>query len=126
MSEAKSSVVVYMESTPNPASMKFVVNSFLLEAGSVEYTQPEQTENCPLAKQLFAFSGVTGVFIAANFITVTKRAELDWFELSPILREFIRGFMQSGEPVFTGPRIQTADPTIERTASSSALETKII
>ena len=126
MNESKAPVVVYMESTPNPASMKFVLNSFLLDAGSVEFTSPDQAGQCPLAQQLFAFSGVTGVFITSNFVTVTKKADIDWYELSPILREFIRNYIQSGEPVFTGPRIQVADPSIEKTASSSALETKII
>ena len=126
MIEVKRPVIVYIESTPNPSSMKFVVNKFLLEEGSVEYTAPEQTENSPLAKQLFSFSGVTGVFVTSNFVTVTKAVEADWTELSPILREFIKGYMESGDPVFTGPRIQVADPAIERTTTNSDLENKII
>ena len=48
-------VTIYAESTPNPASMKFVINSFLLEEGSVEYTSKEQAKECPLALQLFTF-----------------------------------------------------------------------
>ena len=126
MSVVKAPVIVYIESTPNPASMKFVVNKFLLEEGSVEYTSPDQTGNSPLAKQLFGFSDVNGVFITSNFITVTKSAEADWYDISPILREFIKGYMESGDPVFTGPRIQVADPAIERTTTQSDLETKII
>ena len=126
MNEVKKPVIVYTESTPNPASMKFVVNRFLLEQGSVEYTSPAQTENSPLARQLFGFTGVSGVFITSNFVTVTKAGDLDWYEISSILREFIKGFMESGEPVFTGPRIQVADPAIERTTTNSDLENKII
>jgi len=126
MIEVKRPVIVYIESTPNPSSMKFVVNKFLLEEGSVEYTSPGQTENSPLAKQLFSFSGVTGVFVTSNFVTVTKAAEADWTDISPILREFIKGYMESGDPIFTGPRIQVADPAIERTTTNSDLENKII
>ena len=126
MPEVKNPVIVYIESTPNPASMKFVVNKFLLEEGSVEYTSPEQTENCPLAKQLFSFTGVNGVFITSNFVTITTVNTVDWYDISPILREFIKGYIESGESVFTGPRIQKSDTSIERTTTNSELENKII
>jgi Fe-S cluster biogenesis protein NfuA len=119
-------VTVYAESTPNPASMKFVLNSYLLEEGSVDYTSKERAKECPLAVQLFAFSGITGVFIAANFITVSKTTDIDWYEMVPILREFIKSYIETGEPVFIGPVTKVADPAIERTHSASALESKII
>jgi len=126
MIEVKKPVVVYAESTPNPASMKFVASRFLLLEGSVEYTTKESAVNCPLAYQLFGFSGVSSVFITSNFVTVTKNADVDWFELQTIFREFIKGFLESGEPVFIGPQEQKADPAIENTKTSSAIETKII
>ncbi len=119
-------VTVYAESTPNPASMKFVLNSYLLLEGSVEYTSKDQAGESPLALQLFAFSGVSGVFITANFITISKSNDIDWYELVPIFREFIKSYMESGQPVFTGAVAKVADPTIERTHSASALESKII
>ena len=122
----KKVVTVYAESTPNPASMKFVLNNFLLEEGSVEYTNKEQARECPLAVQLFSFSGVSGVFITSNFITVSKSSEMDWFEFVPILREFIKSYIESEQPVFTGTASKVADPKIERTHSASAIESKII
>jgi Fe-S cluster biogenesis protein NfuA len=126
MIEVKNPVIVYAESTPNPASMKFVVNKFLLKEGSVEYLDKEQAINCPLAMQLFDFSGVTSVFITSNFVTITKSANIDWFDITTILREFIKGFLESGEPVFTGEQGQKADPAIERTHTASAIETRIV
>ncbi len=106
--------------------MKFVLNSYILEEGSVEYTAKEQAKECPLAMQLFSFSGVSGVFIAANFITIRKNTDVDWYELMPIFREFIKNYILSEEPIFIGQREKVADPTVERTHSASALETKII
>ncbi len=126
MIEIKNPIVVYLESTPNPASMKFVASRFLLEEGSVEYNDKALAANCPLAFQLFDFTGVTSVFITSNFITVTKKADIEWFDIQTILREFIKGFLESGEKVFIGEREQKADPAIEQTKTSSALETKII
>ena len=118
--------MVYAESTPNPAAMKFVVNHYLLEEGSVEYPTFESASNCPLAQELFKFDGVASVFITANFVTINKKNDFDWFELMPLFREFIKGFLQSGEKVFTGSHEQKSDPGIERTKTGSAVETKII
>jgi Fe-S cluster biogenesis protein NfuA len=126
MIEVKNPVIVYAESTPNPASMKFVVNTYLLKEGSVEYLDKEQAVNCPLAMQLFDFSGVLAVFITGNFVTITKSADIDWFDITNLLREFIKVFLESGEPVFTGEQGQKADPTIERTHTASAVETRIV
>lgn len=122
----KNVVTLYAEATPNPASMKFVVNNYLLEEGSVEYTSIDQAAECPLARQLFSFSGVSGVFITSNFVTITKSTPVDWYELMPILREFIKSYLENGEPVFTGTVSKVADPAIGRTQTSSALESKII
>lgn len=122
----KKVITIYTESTPNPASMKFVLNVFLLEEGSVEYNNREEASNSPLARQLFNFSGITGVFITSNFITLSKSPEIDWFDVNPILREFIRNYVQTGEPVFTGPVEQKADSSIQRTATMDPIETKII
>jgi len=126
MIEMKKPVVIYLESTPNPASMKFVVNKMILEEGSVEYQDEKDAVNCPLAVALFKFSGVESVFIASNFITVSKVQSIEWFDIQHILREFIKGFFESGQPVFTGEREQRADPLTEQTKTASAIETKII
>ena len=95
-------ITVYAELTPNPNSLKFVADVMLLEGGTVEYFSKEDAVNCPLAAQLFDFSGVEKVFITSNFVTVTKQAELDWYDITNILREFIRGYLMSGEPLFIG------------------------
>lgn len=93
-------VNIYAELTPNPNSLKFVADVLLLENGSVEYQSPEEAVNCPLAFQLFEFTGVQKVFISSNFITVSKAADIDWFDITNILREFIRGFLMSDEKLF--------------------------
>lgn len=91
---------VYAELTPNPNSLKFVADVMLLEGGTVEYASPETAQNCPLALQLFSFSGVQKVFISSNFVTVSKDPAMDWFDITNILREFIRGFLMSDEKLF--------------------------
>jgi len=126
LQKVKIPVTVYAESTPNPASMKFVVSRFLLEEGSVEYLTKESAANCPLAVQLFGFTGVSSVFITSNFVTINKTQDIEWFDIMTILREFIKGYIESGEKIFIGPMEQKADPAIEQTLSASKVESKII
>lgn len=94
-------IEIYMEQTPNPDALKFVTNILLLPQGSVNYNHKEAALYCPLAYQLFDFSGVTNVFITTHFVTVTKNTEIDWWGIQNIVREFIRGFLLAGDAVFT-------------------------
>ena len=93
-------ISIYAELTPNPNTMKFVANVLLLEGGVVEYHNKPEAVNCPLASQLFDFTGVKSIFITNNFITVTKDAGIDWYDITNILREFIKGFLLSDEKLF--------------------------
>lgn len=81
---------VYTESTPNPATMKFLVNKLLLN-GSVDYPTRESAETSPFAKELFKFNFVNGVFFASNFVTITKTEDAEWADIEPILKEFVKG-----------------------------------
>ncbi|MFZ9943675.1 MAG: NifU family protein [Bacteroidia bacterium] len=113
-------VNVYAESTPNPAALKFVSSRMLLSEGSVEYASALEASICPLAQGMFSFSSVKSVFISSNFITVTKEGELDWYEISNILREYIRGFLMSDEKVFLSnpfPSAETAPLRSQEIAS---------
>ena len=91
---------VYAELTPNPNSVKFVADKPLLFEGTVEYKTKEEAVDSPLALQLFDFTGVKSVFITSNFITITKTPEMDWYDITNMLRVFIKGFLDSGEKLF--------------------------
>ncbi|MCJ8163977.1 NifU family protein [Pontibacter sp. E15-1] len=102
MLENKEKVVsVYAEANPNPESMKFVMNVQLLPEGqSVDYPTLESALESPLAQELFNFDYVSRVFIASNFVTVTKGSELEWVKLIPELRTFLKSYIESGGPAF--------------------------
>ncbi len=85
---------VYTESTPNPATMKFIVNKLLIN-GSVDYPTKESAEKSTFAKELFKFSFVNGVFFASNFVTVTKTEGAEWGDVEPIVKEFVKGAVES-------------------------------
>lgn len=95
--------MIYTEITPNPASLKFVVDRFLIKNGSTaDCPSPAETENAPLAKKLFDFKFVERVFIGSNFVTVSKSADFQWEEIIPIVKDFIKAFFESGQDAVTG------------------------
>ncbi len=94
-------VTVYAEMTPNPSTMKFVANKYILVSGeSVEFNSAAEAKGfSPLAEQLFQFPFVKGVFIAANFVTITKNESLSWDYVTMELREFIKTWIADGKDV---------------------------
>ncbi|MGY6742355.1 MAG: NifU family protein [Cecembia sp.] len=94
----KRPVHIYMEANPNPNSLKFVVNFMLTDDGiSFDYPSSESTENSPLAKELFNFAAVERVFITSNFVTVTKKEEVEWPEIQDFIRNHIKQYLETGK-----------------------------
>tara|TARA_B100000809_G_scaffold55257_1_gene51050 strand:+ start:522 stop:1127 length:606 start_codon:yes stop_codon:yes gene_type:complete len=92
---------IYTEASPNPNSLKFVLNFDLIDI-SLDFPRIEDTKNCPLAKELFEkFSFVERVFIANNFITITKDEDTDWFEIMPNVKGFLKKYIQDEKMIFT-------------------------
>lgn len=90
---------IYAELTPNPNTMKFVADRVIFNSNEpVEYKSVAEAKgSSELAGKLFDFPFVTGVFIAGNFVTVTKSANLSWDLITFELREFVREFLLKHE-----------------------------
>jgi Fe-S cluster biogenesis protein NfuA len=94
---APKNIHIYLESNPNPNSLKFVVSEMLIPEGlSFDYPSAESASQAPLAKELFAYPFVDRVFYMSNFITVTKKEGVEWLEIQGTLKEHIRKFLESG------------------------------
>ena len=119
---------IYAEMTPNPVAMKFVLNSLLMkEAGkSVEFRTHKKAKASPLAKKLFAFPYVKGVFITANFVTVTRDESIEWYEVIPELKELIRLHVASGEEIYSDEMITEVDSEILPETVSGDIDKKIM
>lgn len=102
-------VTVYAEMTPNPATMKFVTNKHLLGAGdSVEFKSVAEAKGySPLAEEMLQFPFVNGVFIAANFVTVTKTDNVGWDFITMELREFVKAWVENGKEILIQMPTQT-------------------
>lgn len=104
-------VTVYSEITPNPSTMKFVANKYILPSGeSANFTSQAQTKGySPLAEELFKFPFVDGVFLAANFVTVTKTDNVSWDFITMQLRDFIRDWIANCKEIL----LKSQDPIME-------------
>ena len=92
---------IQTEATPNPATLKFLPGREVLGSGTADFPAPDAASASPLAKRIFAVEGVMGVFLGADFITVTKGAE-DWAHLKPAILGAIMEHFASGAPVLEG------------------------
>jgi len=96
-------ITVYAEMTPNPLTMKFVLNFLLIDeqGESIEFRKKEKAAISPLAKKIFELPYVTGVFITSNFITITRNESCEWFEVTPEIKELIKTKLALKEPLLT-------------------------
>src|SRR6056297_2420625 len=93
---------IHTESTPNPATLKFLPGQTVLEAGTADFPTQEAAQKSPLAERLFKVQGVTGVFFGNDFVTVTKAEEQEWDNMKPAILGAIMEHFQSGKPVMLG------------------------
>ena len=93
-------VTIYAEMTQNPSTMKFVANKHLLIDATVNFTSRQETIGySPLAEELFNFPFVQGVFISANFVTITKSDAVEWDFVLMELREYIKEWISEGKDI---------------------------
>ena len=93
---------IQTETTPNPATLKFLPGQTVLETGTADFPSADAGAASPLAARVFDVTGVTGVFFGHDFITVTKAAEVEWDHLKPGILGAIMEHFQSGAPTLAG------------------------
>lgn len=93
---------IQTESTPNPATLKFLPGQSVLEVGTADFPSAEGAEASPLAARIFGVKGVTGVFLGNDFVTVTKDSDVEWDHVKPAILGAIMEHFQSGQPVLAG------------------------
>ena len=99
-------ISIYTEMTPNPETMKFVANKLLYPGKSIDFPEASAAEPSPLAQELFGFPFVRAVFIASNFITLTRTTPAtDWQEVIPSIRQFLKEYLEEGKPVIDESKV---------------------
>jgi len=90
---------IQTESTPNPATMKFLPGQTVMPTGTADFTDAAAAEASPLAARLFALGDIEGVFFGADFVSVTKSEQVDWAHVRPSVLGAIMDHFTSGAPL---------------------------
>ena len=91
------------ETTPNPATLKFLPGEQVMAAGTREFRDEEEAAASPLASALFDLGDVTGVFFGGSFISVTAAPGVEWATLKPQVVALLLDHFVTGAPLFHGP-----------------------
>jgi Fe-S cluster biogenesis protein NfuA len=122
-SPESAAMFIQTEETPNPATLKFLPGRAVLSEGSADFRDATAgTAASPLAGTLFALGGVKGVFLAKDFITVTKTDDKDWPALKPLILSAIMDHFVAGKPVMHDNAAASASQTAASTADSADSE----
>lgn len=89
------------ETTPNPATLKFLPGELVMASGTREFTSPEAAEASPLAQALFDLGDVTGVFFGRDFVSVTAAPGVEWASLKPQVLSLLLDHFVAQAPLFT-------------------------
>ncbi len=89
---------IQTEDTPNPETLKFIPGIVVLKKGTAEFSNADVAKASPLASRLFEIEGVSRVFLATDFISVTKDSQLDWNSIKPSILTGIMDHFSSGLP----------------------------
>lgn len=120
---------IQTEPTPNPATLKFLPGRAVMESGTADFPDSNTAQRSPLAERLFGLTGVTGVFLGSDFITVSKDAGADWYQLKPGVLGVIMEHFTAGRPVLSGasePAVQGEEEDDEIVAQiKELLETRV-
>lgn len=96
------------EQTPNPETLKFLPGCDVLGNGTVEFREESEAVSSPLAKRLFGISGVRSVFLASDFVSVTKEEGEDWDIMNSHIVNAIMEHFTSGLPVIDKPQEESS------------------
>lgn len=120
----KNVVTIYLETNPNPNSLKFVANFMLVGEGeSFDFPNRESALNAPLAEELFNYPYVKRVFYMSNFVTVTKSDDVEWMEIQDDLKLHIKDYLEAEKPLLTSEYQKPAEEVTE--TNESDIEHKI-
>src|SRR5665647_1613257 len=99
-------ISIYTEMTPNPETMKFVANKLLYPGKSIDFQDETTAIPSPLAMELFTFPFIKSVFIASNFVTLTRTSDTEnWQDVIPSIKQFLKNYLEEGKAIINEDEI---------------------
>lgn len=119
-------MLIETEATPNPATLKFLPNRIVMEAGTRDFATPEEAEASPLAQALFDLGDVTGVFFGRDFVSVTAAPGVAWSDLKPDVLALLMEHFTAQMPLFRGPSAGFSVPAEEEAFADDPADADIV
>jgi Fe-S cluster biogenesis protein NfuA len=116
---SEATMFIQTEATPNPATLKFLPGAPVAGDGAWDLRSPDEANISPLAAALFSIDGVSGVFLGADFISVTKSMG-EWHNLKPAILSAIMEHFVSGRPVLSSEANASGQSAVEQFAPEDA------
>lgn len=112
-------ISIYTEMTPNPETMKFVANKLLYPGKTIDFQDEGSAAPSPLAKELFSFPFIKSVFIASNFVTLTKTSDTeDWQDVIPTIKQFLKDYLENGGVIINEDEVAQMKQEASNTVAS--------
>ncbi|MCX7343882.1 MAG: NifU family protein [Proteobacteria bacterium] len=112
---------IQTEETPNPQTLKFLPEKPVLDGASgvrsLEFKKNQDASSCPLAKRLLLVEGIEGVFLSADYLSITKREDFDWYVLKPSVLGLLMEHFVNGLPIYNGNAVaqnDDSDPVVKQ------------
>ena len=115
-----SDVTISAQITPNPNTLKFVLNKILMNTGSIDFNTPDKAKGSPLVEKLYAIDGVVGVLIGTNFVSISKTTTIDWAHVAQPITDVLKTVLST-----EGPYLDDAVLASRHSDSVSEIEQKI-
>jgi Fe-S cluster biogenesis protein NfuA len=106
-------MLIETESTPNPATLKFLPGRTVMDAGTRDFASPEEAAASPLAQAIFDLGDVTGVFFGGEFVSVTAAPGVEWRQLKPDVLAILMDHFTAQMPLFHAASADFAVPSAE-------------
>ncbi len=103
---------VFIQPTPNPNALKFIVDREVLHEGKATFKSVKDCESVPLAEALFDLRGVDQIHFFQNVVTVSKFSFEDWDSLEPAVKTTLENMLPEHNPIF-----EQKNPEDERRAN---------
>ena len=113
-------MLIETETTPNPATLKFLPGRVVMDNGTRDFATPEEAAASPLAEALFGLGDVTGVFFGRDFVSVTAAPGVAWAQLKPDVLQLLLDHFTAAMPLFRPAQAGFSVPAEEAFASDPA------
>ena len=110
-------MLIETETTPNPATLKFLPGRPVMESGTRDFANADEAEASPLAEALFGLGDVSGVFFGRDFVSVTIGEGAQWRDVKPdvlgLMLDHFTAQMPLFKPATAGFSVPAADSAFD-------------